>query len=195
MTSAQVLLDGPDRKTHQVEWDEGKVVQEFTIWPDRPVIRIDYITYGINIVDMVNSVDTFEVYGAKPWQEARVKGANETLLNIPNPHHRLAKDLYPRYPFPLVAGKDWESLEPRELTYRDHLILGAYKQETGLGFGRVFPAEDANYIKLLNMGFEVFANWRQPHRRFTGYLYAVTGGPDELMAAGKAIVEGNRLTE
>ena len=191
MTSARVAFDGPDRKTLHVEWDEGKVVQEFTIWPDRPMVRIDYLRYGVNIVDMVRSVDTFEVYGAKPWQEARVKATNETLLNIPNPHHRLTKDLYPRYPFPLIAGKDWEKLEPRELTYHGHLILGACQQETGLGFGRVFPAQDANYIKLLNTGFEVFANWRQPHRQFIGYLYAVTGGPEELMAVGKAIAEGD----
>ncbi len=122
---------------------------------------------------------------------ARIQAANETLLNVSNPHHRLTKDLYPRYPFPLIAGKDWEKLEPRELTYHGHLILGAYQQETGLGFGRVFPAQDANYIKLLNTGFEVFANWRQPHRQFIGYLYAVTGGPEELMAVGTAIVEGD----
>lgn len=190
ITSARVAFDGPEQKTLHVEWDDGKVVQEFTIWPDRPIIRMDYIRYGVNIVDMVNSVDTFEVYGAKQWQEARVKAANETLLNIPNPHHRLTKDLYPKYPFPLVAGKDWEKLEPKELTYHGHLILSAYKQETDLGFGRVFPVQDANYVKLLNMGFEVFANWRQPHRRFTSYLYAVTGGPDELMTVGKAIADG-----
>jgi hypothetical protein len=189
MTSARIAFDGPDQKTLHVEWDNGKVVQEFTIWPDRPIIRIDYVRYGVNIVDMVNSVDTFEVYGAKPWQEARIQAANETLLNIPNPHHRLTKDLYPKYPFPLLAGKDWEKLEPKELTYHGHFILGAYKRETGLGFGRVFPVQDANYIKLLNMGFEVFANWRQPHRQFTGYLYAVTGGQDELMAVGKAITD------
>jgi hypothetical protein len=189
MTSARIAFDGPDQKTLHVEWDNGKVVQEFTIWPDRPIIRIDYVRYGVNIVDMVNSVDTFEVYGAKPWQEARIQAANETLLNIPNPHHRLTKDLYPKYPFPLLAGKDWEKLEPKELTYHGHFILGAYKRETGLGFGRVFPVQDANYIKLLNMGFEVFSNWRQPHRRFTGYLYAVTGGQDELMAVGKAITD------
>ena len=70
------------------------------------------------------------------------------------------------------------------------MILGAYNRQTGLGFGRVFPVQDANYIKLLNMGFEVFANWGQAHRRFTSYLYAVTGGPDELMAVGKAIADG-----
>jgi hypothetical protein len=190
MTSARIAFDGPDRKILHVEWDDGKVIQEFTIWPDRPIVRIDYIRYGVNIVDMVNSVDTFEVYGAKQWQEARVKAANKTLLNVPNPHHRLTKDLYPKYPFPLLAGKDWEKLEPKELTYHGHLILGAYKRQTGLGFGRVFPVQDANYIKLLNMGFEVFANWYQPHRRFMSYLYAVTGGPDELMTVGKAIADG-----
>jgi hypothetical protein len=190
MTSARVTFDGPDRKTLRVEWDGGKVVQEFTIWPNQPIVGINYIKYGVNIVDMVNSVDALEVYGAKAWQEARAKVTDETLLNIPNPHHRLTRDLYPRYPFPLLAGKDWEKLEPRELTYHGHLILGAYKQETGLGFGRVFPVQDADYVKLLNMGFEVFANWQQPHREFTGYLYAVTGGPNELMAVGKTIAAG-----
>jgi hypothetical protein len=190
MTSARVAFDGPDRKTLHVEWDQGKVVQEFTIWPDQPVVGISYIKYGVNIVDMVNSVDAFEVYGAKAWQEARDKVTDETLLNIPNPHHRLTKDLYPRYPFPLLAGKDWKTLEPKELTYHGHLILGAYNRGTGLGFGRVFPVQDANYVKLLNMGFEVFANWQQPHRQFIGYLYAVTGGPAELMAVGKRIADG-----
>jgi hypothetical protein len=190
ITSARVAFDGPGRKTLHVEWDQGKVVQEFTIWPDRPMVGISYIKYGVNIVDMVNSVDAFAVYGAKAWQEARDKVTDETLLNIPNPHHRLTKDLYPRYPFPLLAGKDWKTLEPKELTYRSHLVLGAYNRETGLGFGRVFPVQDANYVKLLNMGFEVFANWQQPHRQFTGYLYAVTSGPAELMAVGKTIVDG-----
>jgi hypothetical protein len=189
ITLAKVAFDSPVQKTLQVEWDNGKVVQEFTIWPNRPIVRIDYVKYGVNIVDMVNSVDTFEVYGAKQWQEARIRAANETLLNIPNPHHRLTKDLYPKYPFPLLAGRDWEKLEPKELTYHGHLILGAYNRQTGLGFGRVLPVQDTNYIKLLNMGFEVFANWRQPHRRFTSYLYAVTGGSNELMAVGKAIAD------
>jgi hypothetical protein len=43
ITAAHVVHDGPGRKTLHVEWDMGKVVQEFTLWPDRPVIRIDYL--------------------------------------------------------------------------------------------------------------------------------------------------------
>jgi hypothetical protein len=139
---------------------------------------------------MVRSVDTFEVYGAKAWQAVRAQATNQALLNIPNPHHRLTKELYPKYPFPLIASKDWETLDSAELMYDGHFILGAYKSETGLGFGRVFSAKDAGYIKLLNTGFEVFANWQQGHRPFTSYLYAVTGGPKELMAVGKAITSG-----
>jgi hypothetical protein len=85
--------------------------------------------------------------------------------------------------------KDWPPLTAGELTYQGHLILGAYQRATGLGFGRVFPAPDANYIKLLKVGFEVFANWRQPHRPVAAYLYVVTGGADELIALGKAIAD------
>ncbi|MHC1769399.1 MAG: FG-GAP repeat domain-containing protein [Verrucomicrobiia bacterium] len=189
ITAAAVRCDQRDRKTIRVEWDHGKVIQEFTLCPDRPVVQIDYIDYGINIVDMVSSVDTFEIYGASAWRDARSRATNEAALNHTNPHHRLTTELYPRYPFPLLATHDWKTLEPKELTYQGYLILGAYEQQTGLGFGRVFPAQDANYLKLLNMGFEVFANWHQPHRRFTSYLYVVTGGRDELIASGKAIVE------
>ena len=80
--------------------------------------------------------------------------------------------------------------EPKELTYKDHLILGAHNKATGLGFGRVTPAQDTNYVKLLETGYEVFANWRQPHRPFTAYLFAVTGGAEELMSVGKTIAAG-----
>ncbi|MBI4657655.1 MAG: VCBS repeat-containing protein [Verrucomicrobia bacterium] len=187
ITAARVVYDGTDRKTLRVEWDNGKVVQEFTLWPNRPLIRIDYVKYGINIVDLVTSVDAFEVFGAEAWQKARASVTNEALFKIANPHHRLTTNLYPAYPFPILAVKDWDAREPKELTYAGHLILGAYRKETGLGFGRVLPAQDANYVKLLKMGFEVFANWRQPHRRFTSYLFAVTGGPEELISVGQAI--------
>jgi hypothetical protein len=190
ITAARVVYDGPDRKSLRVEWDSGKVVQEFTVWPDRSVIRIDYLKYGINIVDMVTSVDAFEVFGAQAWQETRAKVTDDALLKITNPHHRLTTNLFPAYPFPIIATKDWDKLEPKELTYHGHLIVGAYQKDTGLGFGRVLPTQDANYVKLLNKGFEVFANWRQPHRQFTGYLYAVTGGPEELMSVGKTIADG-----
>jgi hypothetical protein len=189
ITAARVTHDGLDRKTLRVEWDNGKIIQEFTLWPDRAVIRIDYLKYGINIVDMVTSVDTFALHGAEAWRKARAKVANAALFKITNPHHRLSTNLYPAYPFPIIAVQDWDKMEPKELTYAGQLIFGAYKKETGLGFGRVLPAEDSNYVKLLTMGFEVFANWRQPHRPFTSYLYAVTGGPEELMSAGKAIAD------
>jgi hypothetical protein len=190
ITFARILADGDDQKTVRVEWDQGKVIQEFTIWPDLPIVRIEYIRYGINIVDLVSSVDTFEIHGAQAWQGARARSSNPELLKIENPHHRLTKELLPKYPFPLLANKDWAPLLPVELTYGGQLILGAFKSETGLGFGRAFPAEDANYVKLLNTGFEVFANWRQTHRRFTGYVYAVTNGPEEIISVGKAIADG-----
>jgi hypothetical protein len=79
-----------------------------------------------------------------------------------------------------------------ELIYEGHLILGAYDRGTGLGFGRVFPAKNANYIKLLKTGFEVFANWRQPREPFAAFLFAASGGAAELISLGKAIAESER---
>ena len=61
----------------RVEWNLGKVIQEFTLWPNRPVIRIDYLKFGLNIVDLVTSVDAFEVYGAGAWRETRAKSLSE----------------------------------------------------------------------------------------------------------------------
>jgi hypothetical protein len=154
-----------------------------------------YLKYGVNIVDMVSSVDSFEVYGAKAWQETRARIQDETLLNISNQHHRLTKDLYPVYPYPLLASQDWAPWTGSELIYEGHLILGAYHRGTGLGFGRVFPAEDANYIKLLKTGFEVFPNWRRSREAFTSFLFAATGGPAELISLGKAIAEREQSDE
>ena len=52
MTNATIKYDGPDRKTVSLEWDGGNEIQEVTIYPDSTYIQIDYVKYGVNIVEL-----------------------------------------------------------------------------------------------------------------------------------------------
>lgn len=69
LTGGSVTYDGTDRKTLRLEWSNGPI-QEITIYPDKPVIKIDYISYGINIVDIGapgGGSGSYVFYGADTW--------------------------------------------------------------------------------------------------------------------------------
>jgi hypothetical protein len=200
MTAGSVVYDGTDRKTLRLEWGKRKVVQEITIYPDKPVLKIDYMNYGVNIVDIGapgGAVSgTYKIYGAEEWQAVRKKNTDPDLLNHSNEHHRLTYDLYPVYPHPLTDVPDWKGFAPAPMNYNGYLIFGVYNRENGVGFGRLMPFEVANCVKLLwNKGFEIFPYWKGHKRRFTGYLFTVTGGPDEIITLGKSIADGTFLNK
>ena len=84
------------------------------------------------------------------------------------------------------------------MNYNGWYILGVYNPENGRGYGRVVPAEAIGYIKLLafpanpGYGFELFPYWQTPGRNrkpYTTYLFAVTGGEQEILARGKQIAD------
>ena len=108
--------------------------------------------------------------------------------------HRLTDDLYPAYPFPLV-DTGWGSAA---LDRNGWYVLGAYNTANGRGFGRVIPVDAVPYIKLLDgpriggCGFELFPWWRSRFEPFTSYLFAVTGGAEEILAVGREIADRSR---
>ncbi len=197
LKKAEVIYDGPDRKTVRMEWETKRecelCIEEVSIFPDSQVMRIDYFTTCVNIVDIgfKGNFGTFEVYGAEEWFAQRKAVTDPELTEHENEHHRLVHELYPRYPNPFIDTPDWKGLAPEPLNYNGWMIMGVYNEGTGVGYGRVVPYEEISYMKFLwGHGFEFFPFWRgspKPRRPFTTYFFPVTKGADEVMSLGKAI--------
>jgi hypothetical protein len=172
LTNVELLHDGEDRKTLRLDYGDGSAVQDVTIYPDEPWIEITYRHHDVNIFDTAGPKLQYEVYGAAEWAAARNR-----------------QEIYPAYPESFYR-KEWGA--PGPLEYRGYFILGAYDPATGRGYGRVMPSADVDVVKLLfSRGFEMFPHYqpRRPQRDFTGYLFVVTSGPQEIQARGKALAE------
>ncbi|MBK8088857.1 MAG: hypothetical protein IPK31_13450 [Chitinophagaceae bacterium] len=195
-----IKYDGDDMKILHLEWGNGQVIQELTIYPDNPVIKIDYIKYGVNIVDIGlpgGSKGIYSFYGGVEWQQLRQSIKDTALINNSNEHHKLTGVLYPAYPNPIIDIPDWKGLEPTPMNYKGYIIMGLYNSKNGRGFGRVMPVNSINYLKLLwNRGFEGFPYWMGDGKKrglrpaFTGYLFIVTGEANEIVNLGKSIADG-----
>jgi hypothetical protein len=197
LKKAGVVYDGSDRKTVRMGWEtkrEGALcIEEVSIFPDSQVMRIDYFTTCVNIVDIGfrDKFGTFEVYGAEEWFAQRKAVTDPELTNHENEHHRLVYELYPRYPNPFIDTPDWKGHAPTPLNHNGWMIMGVYNEESGIGYGRVVPFEEISYMKFLwGHGFEFFPFWRNspsPRRPFTTYFFPVTKGAKEVISLGKAI--------
>ena len=197
LKKAEIVYDNNDRKTVRMEWEterEGKTsIEEVSIFPDSSVMRIDYFTTCVNIVDIGfrDNYGTFKVYGAEEWYTLRKTVTDPEITNHENEHHRLVDELYPRYPNPFIDTADWKGLTPAPLNYNGWMIMGVYNKETGLGYGRVVSYEEISYMKFLwGHGFEFFPFWRgypDTRRPFTTYFFPVTKGGEEVISLGKAI--------
>jgi hypothetical protein len=53
MTGAQIIYDGPDKKTVRMQWQSG-AEQEVSIFPGSNVLQIDYIRWDFLITDWPN---------------------------------------------------------------------------------------------------------------------------------------------
>ncbi len=178
------------RITAEVEWGGGKVLQVITTFKNEPFLQIEYLKYGVNIVDIGapggREKGEYCIYGSREWQAERRAMKVDVLRKEENEHDRLTNDLFPVYPFPLYRRQ----FGGGALSYRGYFILGIYNPENGCGFGRVFPADRIDVIKLLwNSGFECFPCFGRAHEPFTGYLYVSSGGPEEIIEQGKKIVD------
>ena len=206
LKSATIVWDGPEAKTVRLEWAgrgnwaEATAVSKVSIYPDSPVLKIDYLSAAFPHVCDIGTPGgsrengAFAIHGAEEWQEARRRITAPALREHPNEHHRLTDYLYPAYPFPLVDGGWGQEALDRNGWY----VMGVFNPANGQGFGRVVPVDAVPYIKLLGpptirgYGFELFPSWRTEFHPYTSYLFAVTGGADEILSVGRDIADRAR---
>jgi hypothetical protein len=181
LTNAYISYNGADKKTVHLEWElfqggTSPYITEVTIYPNSTFLQIDYISYGINVVEIGvpggTSTGTYVAYGAAGW----VRGY----------------DLYPDYyysrHFPSNGGTD--PADGGSLNYNGSFIVGVYNSANDRGFGRTLPVARGNTLNLLfSRGLEFYTNLNEPHVPFTSYLYAVTGGESEILSLGQQLVD------
>jgi len=186
MLHASVKHDGADFKTVQMSWKTGRAdfvaSQEITIFPDCPVLKVGYVKYCVNIVDIASpgggKNPRYIFHGGDKWKRDYVP--------YPKGYYYPPDDTY------VVEQTGMPGDEgPGSLNYNGFFIMAIYNEKTGVGFGRVSPVESTSIIKLLfNRGFELFPYWGKPKRQYSGYIFTFTQGPDEALQLGKAIADG-----
>jgi hypothetical protein len=191
LARASVACDGPDVKTLRLEWSgkEGRpdAISEVSIYEDSAFVRIDYIAWVVNIVDIGHpggavTDAVYEIHGASAWKR--------DLVLYPNSY-------FNRHPGDVGQENVTEVDDVGPLAYAGCFVMGVYNPANGIGFGRVVPADVVDIIKLLEFngigkGFELFPHYEREHRPFTGYLYLVTGGAEELLLMGQELATGKR---
>jgi hypothetical protein len=190
LVTAYISHEGDDYLSVHLIWSGREAEQEVSIFKDSPYIRIDYISWFINIVDIAGvggggdlADNQYAVYGADKWLRKYTIHPNayfddvvkDSLLYNPNaPPNLSVSD-------PPDAGS---------LNYRGWFILPVVDSANGIGLGRVVPVKDTDAVKLLfYKGFELFPEvWRE-HDPFTSYLFASTGGAKGALSLGKEIAD------
>ncbi|MBN2315825.1 MAG: hypothetical protein JXM79_17985 [Sedimentisphaerales bacterium] len=185
LIDARVVRDSQEYKTVRLKWHHKQKgftpVQDVTIFPDKPYLRIDYTTYGVNIVDIARQGGdenaNYWFYGGDQWKRDYVL--------YPKGYFYPPDDTY------VVEQTGMPGDEtPGSLSYKGHFIMAVFNEKTGVGYGRVSPVHATSIIKLLfNRGFELFPYWRKPKQPYNGYLFAITGGAAEAERIGKQIVD------
>lgn len=193
ITKAEVTYVGLDRMTVRMEsparteptsFHGPRVVEEVTIYPDRLILRMDYLEYGVNIVDWASpggtTAGTCVIYGSEEWIRGHV--------------------LYPDQYYSVLPEEKGDPEDAGSLNYHGSIIAGVYNPANGRGVARVMPVADTSVMKHMGeyRGIEWFPHveWRPPyaskgHRRpFAGYVYVVTGGAEEILSVGKRIADG-----
>jgi len=185
LIDARVVRDWQGCKTVRLKWhhkEEGFTpAQDVTIFPDKPYLQIDYMTYGVNIVDIARQGGD---ENAKYWFYGGDRWKRDYVL-YPKGYFYPPDDTY------VVEQTGMPGDEtPGPLSYKDHFIMAVFNEKTGVGYGRVCPVHATSIIKLLfNRGFELFPYWRKPKLPYSGYLFAITGGAVEAERIGRQIAD------
>jgi len=171
MSDASVESDGADRKTVRLVFD--KRVEHVSILKDMPAIEISYDQGGHNLDYKIRG-DSYVFYNEDAWQADR--GWDKK--------HPTLRDKYD--PTGSYYRSEWAG--PSILSYKGWMIMGVYDSRTGLGAGMILPANVVRWIKLVGWdrlwGFE---RWMVGRHR--AYIYAVTGGEEEIISMGKRLAE------
>jgi hypothetical protein len=156
--------------------------QEVTIYRDRSWIKVHYIDWLVNIVDIAHPGGTdqgqYQFYGAENWKR---------------PYMFYENIYFCRYADDIGYMNITEVDDPEPISYKGWFIMGVFNPANGRGYGRVAPVEAVDIIKLLfedrNCGFELFPYYNREHEPFSIYLFVVTGGAEGVIATGKRIVD------
>ena len=171
MSDATVEADSPGRKTVRLVFD--KRVEYVSILKGMPVIEINYDQGGHNLDYKIRG-DTYVFHGQDAWQAKR--GWDKA--------HPTLRDEYD--PTGSYYRTGWEG-RPL-LSYNGWMIMGVYDSETGVGAGLLLPTMMVRWIKLVGWdrvwGFE---RWMAGRHR--AYLYAVTGGGEEILSMGRKLAD------
>lgn len=200
-TAATIVCDSADKKSVRLIYGNEGFVNEYSIFPNSPVVQVDYISYcdttrpggWINAVDIATPGGITERFTA----ETRVHGQEEWVRPL----------TFHEFPYWSIHHSDKEiyqvvdEVDAGSLNYKDHLIMAVGNPENGTGFGRIMPLYQENarggvlILKLLwDVGFEPFFATGQDFRpTFTGYLFLFMQGLEEAIEMGKHIVDGDRL--
>ncbi len=188
LKEARVVDEGPDHVTVHMAFTPIKGPareEEVTLRRNDPVLKLRYIDWCVNIVDIATPGGTragvYQVYGAENWKR----------------DYTFYPDAYVcQSPVDVGQANVGEVDDVTPLSYRGWFIMGIYNPANGIGYGRCAPVEAIDLIKLLfsdsklgQRGFEIFPCVGRPHVAFDSYFFPVTGGAADVLARGKRIVD------
>lgn len=192
LLSVEIIYNGSDKKTVRLNWENTE--EEVTIFPDSPVLQIDYIRWYVLITDWsdwpkegdVYKEQMFAVYGADKWH--RTYDPADTVRTPGVAYNKMYFNRADR-DAEKQGGKD--PVDGGPLNYKGYFIVGAYKKATGAGYARLIPVRRMNVLILWSYrGWEFFPAGKE---RFTTYLYPVSGGAEEIIETGKKIADKNPI--
>jgi len=171
LSRAIVNYNGDDYKSIWLEWENGWMIQEVTIFPNSPYVQIDYYRYGVNVVDIGTAggstlSGTYGFAGGDAWI-------------------RDYEAVYPGSYFNSAPGDGYNDPVDGGALNQNGWIVGGIAGANGNGWGRVMPLNALNIVKLLrigapgdlrNRGFEWFPYYNLVKQPFRSYMYVVTGG-------------------
>lgn len=174
LTDAWVEYDGAQRKTVRLDFGNGARIEHVSIFKGAAAVRIDYEGGGHNLDYRIKG-GKYEIYGSQQWQQ---------MNNWPKKYPTLQDDItYSGSYFRSDGNMKFKDAGP--LDYHGSMIMGVYGDD-GLGVGLVLPTKKVKWLKLIgNLGFERWTNGAH-----TAYLYAVTGGCEQLISSGKILADG-----
>ncbi len=189
LLEANIIEDGPKQKTIHLKWEKSE--EKVSIFPDSPILRIEYVDWFILFTDWpdwpkgpdVHEEQMFAVYGADKWHRTYDPadttrdpgiGYNDIYFDTKESDRHKQKGI--------VDPDDGGSLN-----YKGHFIVGAYKKATGHGFARIVPVERTRVLVLWSYrAWEFMPRGKEP---FTTYLFPVSEGEKEIIEQGKKVVD------
>lgn len=173
MTAAVLKYSGPDKKTVHLEWNNGAIAQDVSIFSEGAYLQIDYLKHSVDVLDLGAPGRTRSGYyvfsGGAEWRRTYV-------LNPASYYNRQPGE---GYNDPADGGS---------LNSNGYFVGALYEPVSGHGYGRVMPVGAVDIIKLIgNYGFQHLPYYRQSKLPYTGYLFGVTGGPEAALALGQQL--------